>query len=266
MSDDRDRHVLLYCKLGCPCLLIRPPSGAGTGKQPLASGWQDQATTDPVTLLRALFDHPFVGLGILTGQRSRIAVLDIDPRHGGNESLKELELTYGRLPDTPIVHTGGGGEHYYFRSDVALRSRTGLRPGVDFKAEGGFVVAPPSLHASGHRYEWDGVLNLETVALAPVPRWLLTNATSEKPPALAGSKAQVSSLTFALLKGQRNVVLTSVAGHLLRRYVEPQLALDLLHAANATYGRPPLPVDEIERIAESVARMERNRRGVKRHG
>jgi hypothetical protein len=67
-----------------------------------------------------------------------------------------LIATHGPLPETPVVLTGGGGKHYYFRHPGGyIKSvAAALGPGLDIKGEGGFVVAPPSLHASGRRYEW----------------------------------------------------------------------------------------------------------------
>ena len=92
-------------------------------------------------------------------------VLDIDPRHGGDEPITELEELHGEFV-TLAARTGGGGYHLYLDGD--LPARTGLRAGLDLKAAGGFVVAPPSLHASGRFYEWldpgEGV--------RVVPQWL----------------------------------------------------------------------------------------------
>lgn len=236
-----------------------PTDGRG-GKMPLRHGWQESATCDPDAMRTWSQEFGDFNVGLVTGSRSGIVVLDIDPRHGGDVSLKELEREFGRLPDTPIVHTGGGGEHLYFRMSGPMRSRTGICNGLDFKADGGFVVAPPSLHASGVRYEWDGVLNLETVPLAPLPTWLLALVASP-PNSRPGERRRTgTALVTALVEGQRNNVLTSVAGHLLRRYVDPGLVLELLHAANQAYGQPPVPRDEVDRIIESVARMERRRR------
>jgi hypothetical protein len=52
----------------------------------------------------------------------------------------------------------------------------------------------------------------------------------------------------------------SVAGHLLRRWVDPYLVAGLLHAWNQTYVQPPLPNDELRRILNRVARLEGQRR------
>src|SRR5208283_6020579 len=94
---------------------------------------------------------PNANIGIVTGKISGLAVVDIDPRHGGSEALAALEDECAPLPSTVEVRTGGGGRHLYFASSgESLRSRVALTPGVDLRAECGLVVAPPSIHA----YAW----------------------------------------------------------------------------------------------------------------
>jgi hypothetical protein len=87
---------------------------------------------------------PAANVGIATGARSGLLVLDVDPRHGGDDVLAALEAEHGRLPDTATVVTGGGGAHFYFAHPGGeIRSRN-LAPGLELKADGAFVVAPPS--------------------------------------------------------------------------------------------------------------------------
>ena len=82
--------------------------------------------------------------------------MDIDPDHGGFKSLEELRAQIGEVRSTLSVTTGSGGVHFYFRSPrgVEVPSRVSVRPGIDIRGQGGMVVAPPSLHKSGNRYEW----------------------------------------------------------------------------------------------------------------
>jgi hypothetical protein len=100
--------------------------------------------------------------------------LDVDPRSHGDETLADLEQRFGRLPPTATQLTGGGGLHLWFRCDPALyiRSAAGLvGEGLDVKSSGGYLVAAPSLHASGKRYAWDSGTDIDDVADAPA--WLL---------------------------------------------------------------------------------------------
>jgi hypothetical protein len=94
-------------------------------------------------------------VAIVTGGVSGLVVLDVDPRHGGDRSLRQLELDEGPLPVTLESRTGGGGRHLWFSSGGSPGSPSRiLAPGIDVKGEGGLAIAPPSLHASGERYAW----------------------------------------------------------------------------------------------------------------
>ena len=81
--------------------------------------------------------------------------MDIDPRHDGNESLDALIAEYGELPMTVEAETGGGGRHPIFRHPGGeIHNRTNIRPGIDVRGDGGYIVAPPSTHISGQHYTW----------------------------------------------------------------------------------------------------------------
>lgn len=145
-------------------------------KRPFGKGWQHRTWT--ADELRAHWDRwPGANVGLLTGDR--LAVLDIDPRAGGAESLAELEAEHGILPTTPTVLSGGidSGEHRYYRTPPgALASRT-IAEGIELKADGRQVVAPPSIHPeSGRVYCWDPRRSFEPRQIAPLPHWLLETA------------------------------------------------------------------------------------------
>ena len=93
---------------------------------------------------------PDANVAIVTGAVSGLVVIDIDPKHGGEQSLTELEREHGPLPKTVEAITGGGGHHLYFAHPGGeVRNKVGLAPGIDLRGDGGYIVAPPSLHASG---------------------------------------------------------------------------------------------------------------------
>ena len=148
-------------------------------KRPFGNGWQLKTWTSD-EILAHYARHPQANVGVRTGAGIRagawLAVIDIDPRTGGADSLAEIEARHGSLPATPTVLTGGddSGEHRYFLAPPRpLASRT-LAPGLELKADGRQVVAPPSLHPdSGRAYRWAGG-RFDSRAIAPLPRWLLT--------------------------------------------------------------------------------------------
>ena len=82
---------------------------------------------------------------------------------------------HGPLPTTPLVHSGGGGLHYYFQlsSRGTVGNTISFAPGLDTRALGGLIILPPSQHASGLPYAWDVDVDLETTPLAQAPEWLL---------------------------------------------------------------------------------------------
>ncbi len=126
---------------------------------------------------------PFARVGIITGKISKLVVVDIDPRHGGNPN--ELDL-----PPTLIASTGGGGWHYYYRypEHMRIKSQSDIKKGVDIRAEGGLVVAPPSEHISGKKYEWQD--EFDPSMIAPCPDWIIE---INKDMAIAPSRIQSAS-------------------------------------------------------------------------
>jgi hypothetical protein len=230
------------------------------GKHPMARlaphGFKD-ATTDVDLIKHWWTSAPNANIGLATGGRSCI-VLDVDPRHDGDRTLVKLEQQHGLLPNTWRALTGGGGTHVYFMADAEVRNSAGkIGPGLDVRGDGGYVVAPPSLHISGNRYTWQSPP--DAIALAPLPTWLL--ATAQAPNKAATPVGNWRELVkHGVGEGRRNDAVARLAGHLLRRYVDPLVTLDLMISWNITHCRPPLEQDEVVRIVDSIATKELKRR------
>ena len=104
--------------------------------------------------LTAWFGRNGINVGIVTGPVSKLVVVDADASRGGLDTLKETGIS-----STHVVKTGGGGLHLYFSYPEIegidkVKSVVDVYPGVDVRGAGGYVVAPPSSHSSGSRYEW----------------------------------------------------------------------------------------------------------------
>ena len=144
------KAALSYVRRGIPVFPCEPG-----GKRPLTYNGFWEATTD-MRRIKAWWDRwPAANVGVPTGKRSGLLVLDIDLRDGGPESLIALERENGPLPRTARARTGGGGVHVFFRypAEKEVRNSAGwLGPGLDVRGEGGYVVVPPS--RTQGVYEW----------------------------------------------------------------------------------------------------------------
>jgi len=118
------------------------------------------ATTNEAQIHAWFDDERPCNVGIATGNRSGLLVIDIDVKKGvdGFATLARLEAELGSISDTRTVVTPSGGAHLYFLVDQELRCSTGtLGPGIDVRCDGGYVVAPPSwITTTAYRWEDDG--------------------------------------------------------------------------------------------------------------
>lgn len=154
---------------GCSCQRRHCSSPA---KHPHTPRGLHDATLDEAQVRRWWGRWPDANVAIRTGAVSGLVVLDIDPDHGGSESLDRLCRRFGPLPDGRVVRTGSGGRHLYFaHPGGTVRNDTGRRlgPGLDVRGDGGYVIAPPSRHTSGRGY----ALEAHGQLLPQIPGWLL---------------------------------------------------------------------------------------------
>lgn len=142
------------------------------GKHPRTVNGVKDASAEPAVIEAWWTRNPEANIGIATGAVSGLVVIDIDPRNGGNATIDELEARNGRLPDTVLALTGGGGRHFCFRYRAGVPH--GLGAGIDVKTDGGYIVAAPSNHESGNHYAWEASSDpLEGMQLAELPAWVL---------------------------------------------------------------------------------------------
>ncbi len=209
------------------------------------------ATCDATQIAVWWSEKPYANIGIAT-EASGLAVVDVDVKSGGLESLELLIQEFGRLDDTMCVLTGGGGQHYYFASSgnvlVSRVTAFGTQyPGIDMRARGGYVVAPPSSHVSGVCYAWEASSPEEPLK---IPQWLLEVVKS----ASRAPMHKVNEEALPVCKGQRNATLARYAGSLRRQGVSAEALEASLVALNTKQCRPPLEVREVVAIARSIVR------------
>jgi putative DNA primase/helicase len=210
------------------------------------------ATTEAETIRRWWAQYPYANIGVATGPESGLFVLDVDPRSGGKESLSELERLHGPLPATVQSQTGGGGAHYLFQyptDGTVIGNATSVAgfPGLDIKGDGGFIVVPPSIHATGARYEW--VNPPDRGALAVAPDWLLSLLRRGGSPPTRNRPSPGEKVA----EGGRNTHLHGLGRSMYARGAAAEAIQAALLAENTARCQPPLPEVEVERTAEKAA-------------
>ena len=210
---------------------------------------------------------PEANLGVST---EKLVVIDVDPRDGGDESLKKLEAEYGELPLTWRSLTGGGGTHDIYKAPDGVEIASfgadsmndpPLGPGIDVRARGGYIVAPPSRHISGGVYAWSVDHHPADTPLAPAPDWLVKRLTARGTNSGKGhDPAEWAVWAAATHSEYRDAAVTRMAGKLLRAVsLDPDYVLILLLDWNARHCDPPLPDDEVEKIFNYVCEREAKR-------
>lgn len=233
-----------------------------TGKHPIYDRYLNRngfrgATNDPAKAIPFFLKYKGCNIGIRTG--SNIMVLDIDGSRG-SQSLDTLEQKYEPLPVSWTVTSGrGDGKHIYLRipKELDLRCSQGkvdtYGPGLDVRANGGYIVAPPSEHKSGRQYLWDDEYSPEEIPLADAPDWLITEVSKRCKTPNKREKADICRedvLPFHF----RNSTLYSDACHmrdlgLSKRNVHLYIGA---RATNPLYCNPVMTPDEVDRLIDSA--------------
>jgi putative DNA primase/helicase len=221
------------------------------GKLPLVNGWPEDATSDIARLEAWQHQYPACNWGLATGAASGLVVIDVDGAEG-RASLANLERQGFTLPATITVTTGrtDGGEHCYFRppSGVDIRNDQSGKIGahVDMRGTGGFVVCPPSIHASGRQYRFIDL----SAPVAELPGWVIERLTVRPPMPTAPAQASPQ----AVGKGSRTNTLVSLAGTMQRRGMSLEAITAALLAENAAKCNPPLPEEKVKSIAADIVK------------
>jgi hypothetical protein len=223
-------------------------------KRPATAHGLLDATRDTEVIKSWWRAEPAANVAVRCGAVSGIIVIDVD---GAETALTRLEAEHGALPETVETITARGRHLWFAHPGGTVPNSAGrIAAGIDVRGDGGYALAPPSIHPSGHAYAWSvDCAN----RLAPMPSWLAKLAApngdgSATPP------TDWQKLARGVAEGARNHSLTKLTGYLLRRRVEPFVARELIHSFNATHCTPPLPAADVERIVDSIAGRELRRR------
>lgn len=245
--------AIYYGQIGWEVLPLHYPKAIGVcscgtvncssiGKHPLIKNGVKGATADTRLIRRWWNKWPEANVGIATGQKSGLLIVDIDPRHDGHFSLRKWESNHGKF-ETLKTKTGGGGEHFFFAypRNQTLGNKVNLEKGIDIRANGGYVVAPPSIHASGQGYTWDSNQNI-----SETPPWLLSHFGGRDKTSLTNSTDRVD-------EGARNSFLASLAGSFKKYGIKGEGLNSELKKINTAYCNPPLEGEEVIKITKSIS-------------
>lgn len=225
--------ALKYHKMGWDVVPVR------NDKKPLIK-WKDyqqrQSTVEEITEWFSLWRD--ANIAILTGLISGIVVVDID----NPEGLERLSAKINQEDlNTLKSRTGRGGIHLFYKTLKKLPNAVGILLGVDFRAEGGYVVVPPSIHANGKTYEW-----FNKTKILDLPK--------EIEDLLSPRKSGITEESWETIidKGERNNELTRRAGKLIRSRLPKAEIIRILSDWNQRFCRPPLPEGDIVVIINSI--------------
>ncbi len=232
--------ALRLARIGFAVFPLHPRS-----KHPMFESWPEIATTDEAQVERWWKQTPDANVGIATGRKSRVFAMDIDPRHAGDITFDLLVAKQGKFAETLQQITGTGGWHLFFRyPNIEVRNKVGVFQGIDIRGEGGFVVAPPSVHPdTGKRYEWDGLAELERQPIADAPLWLLE--------ALQVTKPKVE-IPVQIPHGTQHFTLVALAGMMRRAGLDAEDIYPSLMKVNERHCERPGPAANIAKIADSM--------------
>ena len=209
-------------------------------KNPIIPSWKEyqtrRATEDE--LIEWFGEDSKNNIGIVTGKVSGIAVVDLD----SEEAIRfARENSFSK---TPCVRTGKG-YHLYYAYEEGIRNfqkRDDL-PDIDLRGDGGYIVAPPSIHPSGRPYTWLSEWELDTLPLTRLPEIILVERPEDKTP--------LRELYGGVDEGSRNDTLTRLVGSWLNDGLTLDECLENAHIWNSK-NDPALDSKEIERTVESI--------------
>jgi hypothetical protein len=230
-------------KFGWSVIPLKPQS-----KTPLIK-WEEfqrrLATKEEIK--KWFLENPEANIGIVTGKISQLVVVDI-----------EKDGSVGGYPATLMCKTGGGGWHFYYKypHGKIFQSRNRIGELTDLKAEGGYVVAPPSVHSSGIEYEW--AVDPLNVDLIEIPDGLFSDDTQSN----MRSAKSLKKIEEGVIEGERNDAATAYAGHLLARAKRDRWESEVWPklAEWNRKNKPPLEEKELRSVYESIAKKEEGKK------
>lgn len=247
-----------YCENGFAIIPLKP-----RGKRPISKNGLNDWFDNPEDARKLWTQHPDLNIGVVCGVPSHgLVVLDVDEddeedKHG-LDTLDEWESMRGELPRTATAITGRGGLHYLYRTD-----RTNIRPSangelhVDVRADGGYIVAPPSVHPNGNVYHWDvgcapweiGVQDANGNVYDFLDHVQRNGGKSDDAP-----RTEAFQLPEVIKMGERDDTLYRYGCSLRSRGERDDVIAAMVEKANRDRCEKKMPQRDIDRIVASVCK------------
>lgn len=226
-------------------------------KVPLTRNGCKDATTDAAQIKAWWQKYPNANIGLATGSVSQnvfVIDLDIDEDRGidGYHSLEDWQREHGDFPETWTAITGRGGYHLYYRGNGRIKNRAGIIDGVDIRGNGGYVVAPPSIHKNGNRYEWEYSPDEFEIAKADNNVEYFLSHDDQK----QGTAFTMPNIVAA---GQRNQMLFRFACMMQAKGASDQSVFAATMAENESSCSPPLTEQEVRIIVSSATKYDKGK-------
>lgn len=247
-------YALQYAQAGLRVFPLSP-----CDKMPLqGSKGLNEATNNLDKIRQWWTTNPFFNIGCATG--NGIVVIDIDEgvdNNGGNksgeDSITQWQSENGQLPDTLTAISGKGGRHLYYRTTHKCSSKTGVIKNVDIRADGGYIVLPPSIHPNGNRYTWVDDFNFDKISVANDIVCKLICANHKSPNAS-------SSNDNIIPQGTRNDTLYRKGCSMQGRGLDDNVIYSRLADINNRQCKPPIEDNELIKIYNSVMQLPKGRK------
>ncbi|GAN33723.1 MAG: hypothetical protein DYG83_10325 [Candidatus Brocadia sp. AMX2] len=253
--------ALMYLEQGFPVIPMSP-----TDKKPLVKWAEFQTRMPSEQETKEMFSkYSKAMIGLVTGKISGICVIDCD----SSEACEKIDFILPEMFESPIAVSPRGGRHYYFQCPEDLQTKTAVFSKVDVRANGGVIIAPPSINSQGKKYSWLNVSGLTRDALQPMPSNVIE--TLSQPPGKCarphGSaplnkntlyiEGVTTNLTTPFANGRRDNDLFAVANGLVKSGIDINLASEVLRRLILSWGEE---VDEKwvnDKIESALKRQEK---------
>lgn len=224
-------------------------------KKPLIS-WEEyqnrRATEEEINAWWAKW--PEANVGLVTGAVSGLVVIDLDTVEA-KDKLKDLVPGFD-FSAVPRSRTGNGWQIFFKHPGLTITNRAGVLPGLDVRGDGGYVVAPPSIHPNGKAYKWEVPINGELPKL-PVDLFkLISSPTGNGSESSFRERFDTAQALAGVPEGRRDETLFKL-GCKLRAADIPQAMAESLILEAARNCEPPFPERQaLEKISNAYRRYE----------